>query len=73
MLLATLEETPVAAKVLVKLEDGPNGPEVAAALSEKQLETIQRECLLLASTSHPNIVQVRSEAGRRVVLQRKHQ
>lgn len=62
-MLATLEETPVAAKVLVKLRDGPSGFEVAAALTEQQLEKVRRECSLLASVRHPNIVQVRVGSG----------
>ena len=47
-----LGETPVAIKTLKK--DG-----VAVALPEKQLQKLQRECSLMASVSHPNIVQVR--------------
>ena len=50
--LAMLGETPVAIKTLKK--DG-----VAVALPEKQLQKLQRECSLMASVSHPNIVQVR--------------
>ena len=53
----------MAAKVLVKLIDGPSGFEVAAALTEQQLENVRRECSLLASISHPNIVQVRGGVG----------
>ncbi len=59
VLLATLEETPVAAKVLVPLRRGPNGLEAAGTLNERQLEKFHRECSLLASVRHPNIVQVR--------------
>ena len=58
VLLATLEETPVAAKVLVPLRTGLNGVEAAGKLTERQLEKFHRECSLLASVRHPNIVQV---------------
>ncbi|PRW50803.1 Serine threonine- kinase CTR1 [Chlorella sorokiniana] len=60
VLLATLEETPVAAKVLVPLRQGPSGIEAAGSLTERQLAKVQRECSLLASVRHPNIVQILS-------------
>ena len=53
----------MAAKVLVQLRDGPGGFQVAGTLDEQQLEKVRRECSLLASISHPNIVQVRGGVG----------
>ncbi|PRW50898.1 Serine threonine- kinase CTR1 [Chlorella sorokiniana] len=60
VLLATLEETPVAAKVLVPLRQGPSGKEAAGSPTERQLQKFHRECSLLTSVRHPNIVQILS-------------
>lgn len=62
-MLAKRKQTQVAAKVLAKLTFGPDGSRVAATLSKQQLEKVRRECSLLASVRHPNIVQVRVGSG----------
>lgn len=59
MYLATLDETPVAAKALVPLRAGLHGYKATASLTERELEKFHRECSILASVSHPNVVQVR--------------
>lgn len=49
----------MAAKALVPLRAGLHGYKAAASLTDRELEKFHRECSILASVSHPNVVQVR--------------
>lgn len=56
--LASLHETPVAVKILMKLEDSAGGKEEPATLSDPALAELYKETELLCTMRHPNVVQL---------------